>query len=86
MSSVNRAIVAAGGIGSAVIALLQPIIYLGGPSVYRIFGAPPYIAEMRGTEPLRMARRRKSSEQRRSGRKGRAACHRISRSPTFRLT
>ncbi|MGH7787027.1 MAG: hypothetical protein ACRERC_09195 [Candidatus Binatia bacterium] len=55
MSPANRAIVAAGGSGSATIALLQPIIYLGGPSVYRFFGAPPYIAEMRGVEPLRMA-------------------------------
>lgn len=55
MNAASRAIVVAGGVGSAAIAFLQPVIYLGGPVVYRAFGAPPYIANMRLAEPLRMA-------------------------------
>ena len=51
----TRTIVVAGGVGSATIALLQPVIYLGGPTLYRTFGAPPEIADMRAAEPLRMA-------------------------------
>ncbi len=51
----QRAMIAGGGVGSAAIALLQPVIYLGGPAVYRMLGAPPYIADMRAAEPLRMA-------------------------------
>jgi hypothetical protein len=42
-------------VGSAAIAFLQPVIYLGGPAAYRRFGAPPHIADMRLAEPLPMA-------------------------------
>jgi hypothetical protein len=55
VSSATRIIVFAGGLGSATIALLQPGIYFGGPTVYREFGAPPHIADMRASEPLQMA-------------------------------
>jgi hypothetical protein len=50
----SRSILGLAGVGSVAIALLQVVIYVGGPTVYRTFGAPPYIAELRGLEPVRM--------------------------------
>ncbi len=54
MNALPRRVLVAAGVTSAAIALLQIVIYLGGPSVYRTFGAPPPIADQRALEPLRM--------------------------------
>lgn len=50
----SRIALAAAGCVSAGIAALQFVIYFGGHDVYRAFGAPPAIADMRAAEPAQM--------------------------------
>lgn len=54
MSRAGRIFAILGGVGSAGIALLQPVIYIGGPPLYLLLGAPPYLADLRASEPGRM--------------------------------